>query len=76
MEVKTLQEIKPEWKDAPEWAKYLAMDKTYWYWHSKEPEFLSGFWLSTGRFESIALANNNIKPKKTLEKRPRKSRLN
>lgn len=42
---------KPSWNDAPEWAKYLAMDKSgEWYWHEYEPQIdrLSGDWNSSG----------------------------
>lgn len=31
--------MKPDWKDAPEWAKHLAMDGDgEWYWYSHLPE--------------------------------------
>lgn len=30
--------MKPDWKDAPESAKYLAMDKSgRWWWYEKKP---------------------------------------
>jgi hypothetical protein len=30
--------MKPDWKDAPEWAQHLAMDENgTWYWFSREP---------------------------------------
>lgn len=30
--------MKPDWKDAPEWANWLAMDEDgYWYWYELEP---------------------------------------
>ena len=30
--------IKPKWKDAPTWAKYLAQDGDgSWYWYSEMP---------------------------------------
>jgi hypothetical protein len=30
--------MKPEWKDAPEWANYLAMDGDgLWWWYENEP---------------------------------------
>lgn len=29
---------KPDWKDAPEWAEYLAMDEDgAWYWYEARP---------------------------------------
>jgi hypothetical protein len=31
--------VKPDWKDAPEWANWLAMDEDgSWYWYESEPE--------------------------------------
>lgn len=30
--------MKPEWKDSPEWAKYLTWDKEGWRWWESEPE--------------------------------------
>jgi hypothetical protein len=31
--------MKPSWEDAPEWAKYLAMDgQGGWYWFEKKPK--------------------------------------
>ena len=30
--------MKPDWKDAPEWARYLAMDKDgTWWWYEIKP---------------------------------------
>ena len=30
--------MKPDWKDAPEWANYLAMDEDgYWCWYLRKP---------------------------------------
>lgn len=30
--------MKPDWKDAPEWANWLAMDGNgRWYWHENKP---------------------------------------
>lgn len=36
---------KPEWSDAPEWARYLAQDKDgEWYWFECEPNMMSECW--------------------------------
>lgn len=36
---------KPDWKDAPEWAQYLAMDADgKWYWYEKQPILVRGRW--------------------------------
>ena len=40
---------KPDWKDAPEWAQRLAMDKDgLWFWHEEKPEPRSRDWASNG----------------------------
>ncbi len=32
--------MKPNWKDAPEWANWLTMDGDgWWFWFEHEPEF-------------------------------------
>jgi hypothetical protein len=32
-------EMKPDWKNAPEWANYLGQDGSgTWYWYKCEPE--------------------------------------
>ncbi len=41
--------MKPDWKDAPEWAKWLAMDSDgewHWYSHKPEPNTTSECWLN------------------------------
>ena len=44
--------MKPDWKDAPEWAKYLAMDeKGCWNWFENEPRLGHKQWdISHGKF--------------------------
>lgn len=35
-----VNEFKPQWKDAPDWARFLVCDVFFgWYWHEKEPSF-------------------------------------
>ncbi len=64
--------MKPSWKDAPEWAQYLAMDKDgAWYWYAKEPA-LSGYWywvVSCGMYELIE-KDTSGDWLESLEKRP------
>lgn len=39
--------MKPSWKDAPEWAQYLAQERNgRWWWFEEEPDYLdySGTW--------------------------------
>lgn len=39
----------PDWKDAPEWAEYLAMDSNgAWWWFENEPELQVGTWRTNG----------------------------
>lgn len=60
---------KPNWKDAPMWATYLAMDSTsIWYWHEHEPKQKYGLWNSTGL--NSRSEDNYIMSADTLEKRP------
>ncbi|AWH14636.1 hypothetical protein [Aeromonas phage 62AhydR11PP] len=43
---------KPSWKDAPEWANYLAIDgDSVWYWHEMDPKTVAGceYWMSRGQ---------------------------
>ena len=42
--------MKPDWKDAPKWAKYLAMDDRYiWYWMEYKPCYMGTCWVGQGR---------------------------
>lgn len=35
---------KPDWKDAPEWASWLAMETSGgWFWVQSKPTFRNGF---------------------------------
>lgn len=37
---------KPDWKDAPEWAQWLAMDECgTWCWFAGEPNQMSCLWM-------------------------------
>lgn len=36
---------KPDWKDAPEWAQWLAMDEDgSWYWYAGKPFIILRYW--------------------------------
>ena len=36
---------KPDWSEAPEWARYLAQDKdSEWYWFESEPKLCGEVW--------------------------------
>lgn len=59
--------MKPSWTDAPEWAKYLAMDRDErWYWYDVKPFRQGIVWVNSGR----ALESDNSNWRDTLEPRP------
>ena len=68
--------MKPDWKDAPEWANYLAQDKNgecNWFSHKPKPEAQWERWnySQQGAVHTRALlVVENWK--ETLEKRPAK----
>lgn len=42
--------MKPDWKDAPEWAQWLALDENgQWCWHEEKPQRLHNKWESDKR---------------------------
>ena len=44
--------MKPDWKDAPEWANYLAMDGDgYWCWYLRKPIREDDCWCGGEKFE-------------------------
>lgn len=44
--------MKPNWDDAPEWAKWLAKDASeVWYWHEYRPTASYDEWVSSGLIE-------------------------
>jgi hypothetical protein len=64
---------KPDWKDAPEWARFLAMDmNSCWWWYQEKPTMN----LSTSEWEAkkrslIQVAKINVPLwQETLEERP------
>ena len=47
--------MKPDWKDAPEWANYLAMDEDgSWWWFENEPYTDGDAWCHDGGDWQIA----------------------
>lgn len=59
---------KPDWKDAPEWADWLAMDSdNAWFWHELKPVYKGNHWGSEGRVEMAG----ELKWGETLEERSR-----
>lgn len=46
-ERKAVRQNKPDWAEAPDWARYLAQDSSgHWYWFSSEPHVGLANWLS------------------------------
>ena len=66
--------MKPEWKDAPNWANWFAKDRNgVWHWFEYEPEIsLYGDYWSCSRGRSEIVKEHTIYWKKTLEKRKTK----
>ena len=63
--------MKPDWKDAPEWANYLAMDADgSWYWFGKEPIAHDTFWSSPYDFNDMQADIDTSNWRGTLEQRP------
>lgn len=61
--------FKPDWKDAPEWANYVAMDDDgSWWWFEKEPSYEQyGEWVTTRKSEQVV---TGLDGSTTLEARP------
>lgn len=60
--------MRPDWKSAPDWAMWVAMDpcKT-WFWYENRPTFSRYGWeMNGGR---VALAESPDDPRQTLEER-------
>lgn len=60
---------KPDWKDAPEWANYLARDEDgAWWWYEEKPHTNdAGEWFAYGRRREC---EGYTTWKNTLERRP------
>lgn len=48
------EDFRPDWKDAPEWAKFRVRELCGdWYYHENEPRFDGLVWRGGGRFKYI-----------------------
>lgn len=73
-----MSKSKPEWKDAPEWAKWLAQDKDGWYsWWSIEPVacdkgecWNQGEPMDEWKYQDISVGALTEDWRKTMEPRP------
>jgi len=62
--------MKPNWKDAPDWAQYFAQDKSGdCYWYELEPE-IKGYYWNNNLGGKVKLIYNPVDWIKSLEKRP------
>lgn len=62
---------KPDWKDAPEWANWLAQDADgEWNWFQFEPVRAFNHWQSHGIEMLAGTDSHNWLYTKTLERRP------
>ncbi|MNC50371.1 hypothetical protein D3C75_996080 [compost metagenome] len=71
---------KPEWKDAPEWAQWMAQDEPgdhrdhYWVWFERKPSKMSNGWIDRtpdGRWLQTDVVAKQEQWKQTLEERPK-----
>lgn len=67
---------KPDWKDAPDWANWLAQDKDGEYcWWNIRPALAASLWAQgypeeSFFYESVGYFEKNIDWQSTLEQRP------
>lgn len=60
---------KPEWRDAPEWANYIAMDEDgTWWWFENEPRKVGNGWNFGGQSSLVFFEYSEWS--ETLERRP------
>jgi hypothetical protein len=63
--------MKPDWKDAPEWAQWLAMDPDgSWWWFEHEPIVEFDEWISTPVGEYLYAGENGSSGDMAKEWRP------
>ena len=64
--------MKPSWKDAPDWANYLAKDASgVWYWHSDKPCISGKEWVSDG---NAIYAGSEVSWKYSFGERPKQEK--
>lgn len=65
--------MKPDWKDAPEWAQYVAMDSDgCWFWYECKPRqsAFEGEWRRQNETKSKAV-QQLVSWKDSLQERPK-----
>ena len=61
-----------EWKNAPEWANYIAMDANgYWWWYSEKPQLSRGIWAFGGERMRKSLHKQDVAWYESLQERPK-----
>jgi len=63
---------KPNWNNAPKWARYLAMDENNtWFWYERMPCYISdtSSWDCMGMSSLAETGNNRLIARNTLEER-------
>jgi len=64
--------MKPDWKDAPEWAKWLALNEYgEWWWYEMEPLlfYMAGHWhAESGR--KLRVSPDMVNWQDSLEAKP------
>jgi hypothetical protein len=61
--------MKPDWKDSPEWANWLAQDDDgSWFWFEAEPIVDDGSWVNFK--QRYCAAGNGVGWRDSLERRP------
>ena len=65
--------MKPNWKDAPEWANWLAMEGDGgWYWFEDEPKIGHDYtWIPVGGKSRIQYSGHETPWSDNIEQRPR-----
>ncbi len=64
--------MKPDWKDAPEWAEWLAMDEDgEWFWFKSRPRLnkQGNVWFTDDNDYKYA-GKNDLHHRDSLEQRP------
>lgn len=62
---------KPDWKNAPKWANWLAQDHDgQWYWFETEPELNNGTWMPNMPRHEFAEITEEKDFMHSLEQRP------
>lgn len=70
--------MKPDWKDAPEWANWLYIKfDGYYYWANKRPRWsvIAGHWLDVDAISDLAVSRGMIHRAHSWSRGERKSSL-